>query len=170
VQAPGGAAPVQQTLNRLQQSLPGMDVHAVRQLLESEGRVVARTHALMLSSLILIALTVTICVLATLTASVLERRRDFAIMKALGSTHQRVSILFLMEAMLLALAGAVAGYIVGSVLAFAIGEWNFHAAILPLWQIAPQVLLLNLLVALLAAGVPMQILRTLEPATLLRGE
>ena len=170
VQAPGNAAQVQQTLEELHQALPGTDVSAVRQLVESEGRVVARTHALMLSSLILIALTVTICVLATLTASVLERRRDFAIMKALGSTQQRVSVLFLMEAMLLAFVGSAAGYIVGSALAFAIGEWNFHAAILPLWQIAPQVLLLNLLVALLAAGVPMRILRTMEPATLLRGE
>lgn len=170
VQAPGSAAAVQQTLLRLRQAMPGVEVHAVRQLVESEGRVVARTHALMLSSLILIALTVTICVLATLTASVLERRRDFAIMKVLGSTQQRVSILFLLEALLLAVIGALAGYGLGSVLAFAIGEWNFHAAILPLWQIAPQVLALNLLVALLAAGVPMRILRTMEPATLLRGE
>ena len=170
VQAPGSAAQVQSVLDSLRQALPDVEVHAVRQLVESESRVVHRTHSLMLSSLLLIALTVAICVLATLTASVLERRRDFAIMKALGSTQHQVSLLFLLEAVMLAVVGAVAGYFLGSLIAFFIGEWNFGAAILPLWQIAPQVLLLNLLVAILAAGVPMRILRTVEPATLLRGE
>ena len=175
IQAPGSAAQVQSLIDRLRPALlhpdlPGVEVHAVRQLVESEGRVVDRTHSLMLSSLLLIALTVAICVLATLTASVLERRRDFAIMKALGSTQHQVSLLFLLEAVLLALIGAVGGYLLGCLLAFLIGEWNFHTAILPLWQIAPQVLLLNLFVAILAAGVPMRILRAMEPATLLRGE
>ncbi len=170
IQAPGSAAQVQSLIDRLRPVLPGVEVHAVRQLVESEGRVVDRTHSLMLSSLLLIALTVAICVLATLTASVLERRRDFAIMKALGSTQHQVSLLFLLEAILLALIGAVGGYLLGCLLAFLIGEWNFHTAILPLWQIAPQVLLLNLFVAILAAGVPMRILRAMEPATLLRGE
>lgn len=170
IQAPGSAAQVQRLLDRLRLALPGVEVHAVRQLVESEGRVVDRTRALMFYSLLLIALTVAICVLATLMASVLERRRDFAIMKALGSTQHQVSLLFLLEAVLLALIGAVGGYFLGSLLAFLIGEWNFHTAILPLWQIAPQVLLLNLMVAILAAGVPMRILRAMEPATLLRGE
>ncbi|HEX4019947.1 MAG TPA: FtsX-like permease family protein [Acidobacteriaceae bacterium] len=170
VQAPGNAIQVQGVLDHLHLAIPNVEVHAVRQLVESEGRVVSRTHALMLSSLVLIALTVAICVLATLTASVLERRRDFAIMKALGSTQHQVSLLFLLEAVLLALAGAAGGYLLGSLFAFLIGEWNFSTAIAPLWQIAPQVLLLNLLVAIVAAGVPMRILRAVEPATLLRGE
>ena len=170
LQAPGSAAQVQALLERLRAALPGVQVHAVRQLVESEGRVVDRTHSLMLSSLVLIALTVGICVLATLTASVLERRRDFALMKALGSPQHQVAALFLLEAAWLALAGAAAGYVFGSLCAFGIGAWNFHAVIPPLWQAAPAVLLLNLLVALLAAGLPMRILRTMEPATLLRGE
>ncbi len=170
VQASGSAAQVEALLHRLRAALPGVQVHAVRQLVESEGRIVDRTRSLMLSSLVLIALTVGICVLATLTASVLERRRDFAIMKALGSTQHQVALLFLLEAALLALAGAAAGYLLGSLCAFGIGAWNFHATIPPLWQAAPAVLLLNLMVALLAAGLPMRILRTMEPAMLLRGE
>ncbi len=170
IQAPGSAEQVEQTLHTLRASLPGVQVHAVRQLVENEGHIVDRTRSLMLSSLVLIALTVAICVLATLTASVLERRRDFALMKALGAAQHRVAQLFLLEAALLALAGAAAGYLLGSLCAFGIGAWNFHAIIPPLWQAAPTVLLLNLFVALLAAGLPMRILRTMEPAALLRGE
>ena len=59
----------------------------VRQLVEGESKIVDRTHALMYGAVLLIALTVAVSVLATLSASVLERRRDFALMKALGGSQ-----------------------------------------------------------------------------------
>ncbi len=170
VQAAGSTRQIQAVLERLRLALPGSNVQAVHQLVEAEANVVSRTRSLMLSSLVLILLTVAICVLATLTASVLERRRDFAVMKALGATQRHVGLLFLLEAFVLAMVGLLCGYVLGCGIAYLIGEWNFHTAIFPVWRIAPQVALLNLLVALLAAAIPLRILRHLEPATLLRGE
>jgi len=170
IQAAGNAQQIQAVLPQLRQALPGAEIRAVHQLVEAESNVVSRTRSLMLSSLILIALTVAICVLATLTASVFERRRDFAVMKALGATQQRVSLLFLTESVLLALLALVCGYVFGCGIADLIGEWNFHTSIAPVWRVLPQVALLNLMVALLAAAIPMRILQRLNPATLLRGE
>ncbi len=170
VQAAGSTRQIQAVLERLRLALPGSNVQAVHQLVEAEANVVSRTRSLMLSSLVLILLTVAICVLATLTASVLERRRDFAVMKALGATQRHVGLLFLLEAFVLAIVGLLCGYVLGCGIAYLIGEWNFHTAIFPVWRIAPQVALLNLLVAMLAAAIPLRILRHLEPATLLRGE
>ncbi len=170
IQAAGNAKEIQAVLMRLRQAIPGGDVHAVHQLVEAEANVVSRTRSLMLSSLLLISLTVAICVLATLMASVLERRRDFAVMKAMGATQHHIGLLFLLETIALAFAGLVCGYILGCAIAYGIGEWNFHTSIFPLWRVAPYVALLNLLVAVLAAAVPLRILRRLEPATLLRGE
>ncbi len=170
IQAAGNAEQIQSVLQRLRHALPGADVHAVHQLVDTEANVVSRTRSLMLSSLILISLTVAICVLATLTASVFERRRDFAVMKALGATQHQVGLLFLLEAIALALVGLVCGYVLGCGIAYLIGEWNFHTTIFPVWSIIPKVAILNLLVAGLAAAIPLRILRRLEPATLLRGE
>ncbi len=170
IQATGSTANIQAVLARLQQSLPNADVHAVHQLVDAEATVVSRTRSLMLYSLVLISLTVAICVLATLTASVLERRHDFAVMKALGATQRQVGILFLLETIALAAVGLLCGYALGCGIAYIIGELNFHTSIFPLWRILPQVALLNLLVAALAAAVPLRILQRLEPATLLRGE
>lgn len=170
VQTAGNTQQIQAVLTRLRQALPGCEVQAVHQLVEAEANVVSRTRSLMLSSLVLISLTVAICVLATLTASVLERRRDFAVMKALGATQHHVGLLFLLETIVLAMAGLLCGYLLGCGIAYLIGEWNFHTAIFPLWRVVPQVALLNLLVAVLAAAIPLRILRHLEPATLLRGE
>ncbi|HET9087565.1 MAG TPA: FtsX-like permease family protein [Acidobacteriaceae bacterium] len=170
IQVPGDAQHVQAVLQRLRQALPQAEVHAVHQLVEAESNVVSRTRSLMLSSLVLIALTVAISVLATLTASVFERRHDFAIMKALGATQRNVTIIFLAEAVLLAMLALVCGYLLGCGIADLIGQWNFHTSIAPVWRVLPQVALLNLVVALLAAAIPMRLLRRLDPATLLRGE
>jgi putative ABC transport system permease protein len=169
VQVPGGAATVESALTRLRQ-IPGIQVQPVRQLVEGESRIVDRTHTLMYSAVLLIALTVAVSVLATLSASVLERRRDFALMKALGGSQRQLVSMFLLEALVLALAGVAAGFLIGSAAAWAISESNFHTASLPRLQVVPVVLLLNLAIAVLAAVLPARVLSNLQPAALLKGE
>ena len=170
VQVPGGVATVDAALVRLQQALPGMQVKPVRELVEGESRIVDKTHALMYGSVLLIALTVAVSVLATLSASVLERRRDFALMKALGGSQTQLMGMFLMEALILALAGVVAGFVLGSAAAWVISEENFHTATLPHVSVLPLVLLLNVAIAVMAALFPVRALRGLQPAALLKGE
>jgi putative ABC transport system permease protein len=170
VQVPGGAAQVEAAMTRLHAALPEMKVDAVRQLVEGESRIVDKTHALMYGAVILIALTVAVSVLATLSASVLERRRDFALMRALGGSQGQLIGMFLLEALAIALAGVGAGFVVGSAAAWGISELNFHTASLPSVRVLPWVLLLNVLIAAMAALFPLRVLRGLQPAALLKGE
>ncbi|WP_035350247.1 ABC transporter permease [Edaphobacter aggregans] len=170
VQVPGGAAQVEAAITRLRQQLPEAKIEPVRQLVEGESRIVDKTHALMYGAVLLIALTVAVSVLATLSASVLERRRDFALMKALGGSQKQLMAMFLLEALVLALAGVAAGFVIGSAAAWAISQLNFHTASLPHVGVLPLVLLLNILIAVLAAVFPVRVLRTLEPAALLKGD
>jgi putative ABC transport system permease protein len=170
LQVPGGAKRVEATMARLQRELPDVQVQPVRQLVEGESKIVDRTHALMYGTVLLIALTVAVSVLATLSASVLERRRDFALMKALGGSQQLLMGMFLLEALVLAMAGVAAGFVVGSAAAWAISEGNFHTATLPHLSVLPLVLLLNVAIAAMAALLPVRVLRGLQPAALLKGE
>ena len=170
VQVPGGEASVNQALARLAQAFPAAQVAPVRQLVEGESSIVDKTHALMFGAVILIALTVAVSVLATLSASVLERRRDFALMKALGGTERQMMGLFLLETIVLASGGVLLGYVLGSFGAWAISEVNFGTSALPRAQVIPLVILLNGLIAAAAALFPVRSLRGLEPAALLKGE
>lgn len=170
VQVPGGAAKVEAAVERMRAELPGLTVAPVRALVEGESRIVDRTRALMFGSAMLIALTVGVSVLATMSASVLERRRDFALMRALGGSNGQLLRLFLLEALLLAGAGVVAGWLLGSGVAWIISEVNFDTATLPRLAVVPLVLLLNILIAAIAAVLPARVLRGLEPAALLKGE
>ncbi len=170
LQVPGGAKRVEATITQFKGALPEIQVEPVRQLVEGESRIVDRTHALMYGAVLLIALTVAVSVLATLSASVLERRRDFALMKALGGSQMQLMAMFLLEALVLALAGVAAGFVVGSAAAWVISEGNFHTATLPHISVLPMVLLVNLVIATLAALLPLRVLRGLQPAALLKGE
>lgn len=170
VQVPGGAKQVEAALARMRRELPGLQVQPVRQLVEGESRIVERTRALMYGAVLLIALTVGVSVLATMSASVLERRRDFALMKALGGSQGQMVSIFLLEAVVIALAGVVLGFVIGSGAALLISELNFHTATLPRVQVLPAVILLNGMIAVVAAVFPARVLRKLEPAALLKGE
>ncbi len=171
VQVPGNAAHINTVLGDLRRALPsGVSVQPVRQLVEAESRIVDRTRALMLGAVILIVATVGVSVLATLSASVLERRRDFALMKALGGSEAQLVGLFLLEVLSLAFLGVAAGWILGSGIADLISELNFSTSTLPRLSVLPAVLLLNAFIAACAALLPARVLRTLEPAALLKGE
>jgi putative ABC transport system permease protein len=78
--------------------------------------------------------------------------------------------MFLLEALAIALAGVGVGFVVGSAAAWGISELNFHTASLPSVRVLPWVLLLNVLIAAMAALFPLRVLRGLQPAALLKGE
>ncbi|HEY8998100.1 MAG TPA: FtsX-like permease family protein [Edaphobacter sp.] len=170
LQVPGASTQIEAILTHLREQLPDAKVDPVRQLVEGENRIVDKTHALMFAAMVLIALTVAVSVLATLSASVLERRRDFALMKVLGGSQWQIVALFLIEAIVISLAGVIAGYLLGSLTSLIISQINFQTATLPRPSVIPAVVLLNLIVAVLAALLPIRVLRGLQPAALLKGE
>ena len=170
VSIPGTRSEIDSAIGRLSSALPHMEVRPIRQIVEAEGAVISKTKLLMFFAMLLIGITVALCVVATLTSSVLERRRDFAIMKALGSSQAVLNLLFTCEAGGLGLAGALAGYILGSGLAVWIGHVNFHATVLPSLAILPAIVGGTVAVTLLASLFPLAKLQGVQPAGILKGE
>ena len=168
--AAGSTAEIDSTLKALAAALPGAEVRPVRQIVEGEARVLGKTRAALLAAIAIIIATALLCVLATLTTWVLDRRRDFAIMKALGASQRLINGFFAAEAAALGVIGAIVGFALGIGVATWIGRVNFHAAVSPRWSVFPAVLAGSVTVALLSAALPMTMLRRVQPATILRGE
>ena len=170
IAASGPPEEVTSLLQKLQQTLPGADVRAVRQVTEGEANVLGKTRSTLLSSAAFIVCTAALCVLATLMGWVFDRRRDFAIMKALGASDLLIAMFVAGEAAVLAFAGAILGFAAGSGIATWIGRANFHAPVTPRLSVFPPVLAGCLAVTLLATLLPLQLLRRIQPAMILRGE
>jgi putative ABC transport system permease protein len=157
-------------MNELTQALPTGDIRPVRQIMEGEARVLGKTRATLLAAAALIILTAALCVLSTLMGWVFDRRRDFAIMKALGASGRLLNGFFAAEAAVLGATGAVIGFAVGIGIAAWIGRVNFHAPVVPRLSVLPVVLAGSMVVTLLAAILPISLLRRVQPAIILRGE
>jgi putative ABC transport system permease protein len=170
IAANGSSAEVNAVVNRLAQIFADADVRPVRQIVEGEARVLGKTRATLYASAILIVLTAALCVLATLTGWVFDRRRDFAIMKALGASEKLISGFFAAEAAALGAVGALLGFVIGIGIAAWISRVNFNAPIVPRLSVLPVVFAGSIAVALLSAVVPMSLLRRVQPAIILKGE
>jgi putative ABC transport system permease protein len=157
-------------VNQLVQAVPAAEVRPVRQIMESEAQVLGKTRATLLAAAILIILTASVCVLATLMGWVFDRRRDFAIMKALGASERLISGFFAGEAAALGAVGALAGFVIGIGVAAWIGRANFNAPVMPRLGVLPVILAGSVAVALIAAVVPIALLRRGQPAMILKGE
>ena len=170
VAASGSAAEVATVMNQLAQVIAAADVRPVRQIMEGEARVLGKTRATLLAAAALIILTAALCVLSTLMGWVFDRRRDFAIMKALGASERLLNGFFAAEAAALGATGAMIGFLVGIGIAAWIGRANFHAPVVPRLGVLPIVLAGSMAVTLISAILPISLLRRVQPAVILRGE
>jgi putative ABC transport system permease protein len=170
IAASGSAQEVISTIQKLQRARPEAEVRPVRQIVEGEARVLGKMRSTLLASAVLIILTAALCLLATLTGWVFDRRRDFAIMKALGASAALINGFFAAEAAALGAVGSVLGFALGVGAATWIGRVNFHAPVAPRLGVFPVVLAGSIVVALLAAIAPLTLLQRLAPASILRGE
>jgi putative ABC transport system permease protein len=170
IAASGSPEEIAGIMNQVAHAIPTGDVRPVRQIMEGEARVLGKTRATLLAAASLIILTAALCVLSTLMGWVFDRRRDFAIMKALGASGRLLNGFFAAEAAVLGATGALIGFLVGIGIATWIGRVNFHAPVVPRWSVLPVVLAGSMAVTLLSAILPISLLRRVQPAVILRGE
>jgi putative ABC transport system permease protein len=155
---------------QITQVLPGTDVRAIRRVADTEGKILSHVSTLLwivtLGALIAAALAVA----ATSAATVLERRAEVGIMKAIGATNAVVAGIFLAEQLLLALAGGAIGFVLGLGFARVLGTSVFGSPAPPRLILLPAILGLAAVVAIIGSMIPMWRAARLNPAPVLRGE
>jgi len=165
----GNPPQVESSLRELGRQLPSVSVRPVRAIVESQGRVLDTIGWLIAALTSLIVVIVAVCVMATMTAIVLERRKDVAVMKALGATDKLVMSLFLCEAAGMGITGGLVGFTLGLLLARELGLRLFGVLIHPAWWTLPLISLGSVLLAVLATLFPVRRARAIQPAVALKG-
>jgi putative ABC transport system permease protein len=170
IAASGPSEEITALVQKLTLDLPTAEVRPIRQIMEGEARVLGKTRATLTAAAVLIVATAALCVLSTLIGWVFDRRRDFAIMKALGASEGLIGGFFAAEAAALGAMGAILGFGIGVGVASWIGRVNFHAPVVPRLNVLPVVFMGSIAVALISAVLPIFLLRRVQPAMILRGE
>lgn len=155
---------------RIEQSFPATDVRVIRKVAETQGVILSRVSVLLWIVTIAAMLAAALGVAATAATTVLERRSEIGIMKAIGATNFIVAAIFLSEQLLLALVGGSAGFLLGVGLARLLGSSVFGSPAPARLIVLPAVLGLAALVAILGSLIPLRRASHFDPAPILRGE
>lgn len=155
---------------QIRQILPGTDVRAIRRVAETEGHILSRIGMLLWIVTLAALAGAALAVAATAATTVLERRDEIGIMKAIGATNSVVAGIFLAEQVLLALIGGAIGFCAGVGLAWILGESVFGTPSSFRVVLLPVVLGLAAIIAIVGSLIPLRRAAHFQPAPILRGE
>ena len=154
----------------IKEVLPGTDVRVIRRVADGEGTILTRVRALLWMVTLAALLAAALAVGASAAASVIERRTEIGLMKALGAGSGTVGFLLAAEQLVLAFVGGGIGYSLGIILARLVGQKIFGVAPAPSLLVLFAVLALAAGVTLLGSAIPLRRASRYEPAPILRGE
>ena len=155
---------------QIHEALPGVRVDQIRQVEQNQGKVLARISGLMLLLTLAALFGAALAVSAAMAATILERRQEVGLMKSLGASNGMVAALFLIEASLLALAGAAVGCFAGILLAQRMGQGIFGSPITLHPAVIPIVVFAALLVTFAGSAGAVRKAVQFDPAVVLRGD
>jgi putative ABC transport system permease protein len=155
---------------QIEEVLPGTEVRAIRRVADSEGQILTRVSTLLWLVTLAALIAAALAVAATSATTVLERRAEIGIMKAIGATNTVVTGIFLAEQLMLAIVGGAIGFVFGAILARMLGTSVFGSPAPPHVVLLPIVLGLAALVALMGSLVPLRRAAHFNPAPILRGQ
>jgi putative ABC transport system permease protein len=152
-------------LNRL---LPEAKVVTIKQIAQTQLSTNTMMERFSVIFLVIILLVGAVSIANYMLANVYERRKEIGTLLALGATRRRVSHIFFLKSALLGVAGGVAGYLSGTILAVGLGPRIAGVPVLPLPALAGWAVLLAVAVSVLASALPVAKAARLDPAEILR--
>jgi putative ABC transport system permease protein len=165
----GSGTQIRRVMSDLGALLPDANVRPIPEFTTAEAQLAEKIRMLVGATVTLILALTVLGVLASMAALATERRHDVGVMKAIGGPTPRIIRLFLAEVGALALAGTIAGCLLGYPLSSWISERAFGSGVTMQWEVVPLVAAL-MFGAALAGALPLRLLGRIRPAVILRGE
>jgi putative ABC transport system permease protein len=164
------SAPDGESQMRVLQQLTGAKIQPLRQIVHGERQILETIDVLFLCTLAVVLLLTALGVSASMWARVVERRKEFALLQALGAGRVKVVTFLVAESATVGAVAAVLGFALGSGMAIGVVRQVFQATMTPHWSSVPITLVTTVGVAVLAGAVACARTLRFQPAAALRGE
>lgn len=170
VSAAGGEQDIAAFNESLSSRGTGIEMTPLRQVLHGEQSVLRRIKLLAGVALAAVVILSSLGVTAAVLSRVMERRKELALLQALGAKRRSVVAFLVSEGAAVGIAAAVAGYAIGTALSGLIVRQVFGVAVTPRLTAFLAAALVTVAVALLAAAIGARRTLRMETALLLKGE
>jgi putative ABC transport system permease protein len=123
----------------INEGLEAQAASPIRVVADFFANMISNIHRALLVLATLIVVEAAIAILVSIYNSMSERKREIAVMRALGAGRQSVMLVILLESILLAIGGGVAGVVLGHGLISVLSPWLVEqtGVSLAFWQFEP---------------------------------
>jgi len=153
----------------VEKALPGATARPVMRISETEGVLLSRVNTMLVLAAIAALGAAVLGVASTMMTSVLERKSEIGLLKAIGASNLGVTALFLAESALVGLAGGLVGLVAGYGLTELISNTVFGSGVPLSGALAPVVLGIAMAVAFAGSAVPLRTALKFRPSIVLKG-
>lgn len=141
----------------------------IRQVAESEGRILDKTKLLMILITALGSVGSALGISNLVTATVMEKSQEIGLIKAIGGSNLRIMLLILTEIVITGIFGGIIGYFIGLGFTQIIGITVFGSYIEPAVMVIPIDIALVIGVSLIGSIPAIHYLFKLKPTEVLHG-
>ena len=154
---------------QIQEAIPEASASAIRQIADSEGKILEKTELLMSLITFLSLIGATLGISNLVTSGVMERSQELALLKAVGAKNGQITFLVLAEIIFTSILGTIAGYFLGYGFAQIIGHSVFSSGVEMSGMVAFIVSVLIIFVTLIGSIPAIRMLLRLRPSEVLHG-
>ena len=152
------------------EAVPGSEGRPLLRTADAEGRIVDGMRWLTVFVAAAVIVSSILAVLAAVATSIVERRREVGLVKALGASRSQVLTPYLAETGLTGLVGGAAGFTLGTLLAHGIGIAVFGRPALVSSVLFVPALVVATALAVLGSLIPLSAVLRLDAAAVLKGD
>ena len=170
VSVPGGEIQIAGLNASLKALGVGVELTPLRQVLHGEQAVIGKINLMTGVALVAVLLLSSVGVTAAVLSRVIERRKELALLQALGAKRRSVVAFLLCEGAAVGVAAAVLGYATGTGLSQMIVRQVFGVSVTPHFASFLAAVIVSVVIAVLAASIGARRALQMETAVLLKGE
>lgn len=149
--------------------IPGIDVLTVKQVADAEMNTLDLVRNFVGFIAIIAVGTCLLAVMTTMGLSVIERRKEIGLMKTVGATNFKISVILLGEGSIIAIFGGLIGFGLGILISQIIGDYAFGNSIAIQWWVVLVSIGLSLGIVFIASILPLRKALKIDPAEVLKG-
>jgi putative ABC transport system permease protein len=170
VSVAGGEAEIAGLNASLKAAGVGVELTPLRQVLHGEQAVIGKINLLTGVALVAVLLLSSVGVTAAVLSRVIERRKELALLQAIGARRRSVVAFLLSEGAAIGVAAALLGYVAGTGLSQVIVRQVFGVSVTPRVGSFLAAVVVSVVIAVLAASIGARRALRMETAVLLKGE
>lgn len=167
---PQGEAGINRLNTELRQAQSNIEIKPLREIIYGEKTTLKKVLLLFSVALMAVLLLTALGVTSALLSRVVERRKELALLRAIGATQRAVMGFLLLEGLVIGSVASLGGFLVGTFISETMIRQTFHVSATPQLIAFPITLAATFAVSLVASGMGVVRALRMQPALALRGE